>query len=49
MEKTGLAWDVQRVTPEAMERKRVAKPATVTYPHESPAEPMRDRGTAEVA
>jgi hypothetical protein len=49
MEKTGLAWDVQRVTPEAMERKRVAKPATVTYPYGSPAQPMRDRGTVEVA
>jgi hypothetical protein len=49
MEKTGLAWDVQRVTPEAMERKRVAKPANVTYPYGSPAQPMRDRGTVEVA
>jgi hypothetical protein len=32
-----------------MERKRVANPAKVTYPQESPAEPKRDRGTAEVA
>jgi stearoyl-CoA desaturase (delta-9 desaturase) len=49
MEKTGLAWDVQRATPEAMERKRVAKPTKFTHPDESPVAPIPDRGTAEVA
>jgi stearoyl-CoA desaturase (delta-9 desaturase) len=49
MEKTGLAWDVQRVTPEAMERKRVAERVRVSRPLESPGELGRERGTIDVA
>lgn len=46
MEKTGLAWDVQRVSPEAMERKRVTSPATDAPPLPSP---METPETVEVA
>ena len=49
MAKTGLAWDVQRVTPEAMERKRAAEPAAVSYPRESPEETIREAQTIDVA
>jgi hypothetical protein len=49
MEKTGLAWDVQRVTSEAMERKRVAQRVEVAHPLESPGKLEREVGTIDVA
>ncbi len=49
MEKTGLAWDVQRVTPEAMERKRVREQVKVSHPLDSPVKSGRELGTIDVA
>ena len=40
MEKTGLAWDVQRVTPEAMERKRAAQTVETSPQRASDPEPV---------
>ena len=49
MEKTGLAWDVQRVTREAMERKRVGAQVKVSHPVESQGTLGRELGTIDVA
>jgi stearoyl-CoA desaturase (delta-9 desaturase) len=49
MEKTGLAWDVQRVTPEAMERKRVGAQVKVSHPLESQGKLGRELGTIDGA
>jgi len=49
MEKLGLAWEIQRVTPEQMERKRVAKCAYVSYSLESQEELKRQPGTIDPA